>query len=96
MVRYKTKIDMKAQPKSTRGKVTMKEVNNALYKLLGAVGSSVEFTYKGHKKVKGILLRPIEEGILLEMQSDYIANEEWFVGEKKYFENRTVYNYNCT
>jgi hypothetical protein len=87
---------MKKQPKSTRHKATMEEVNNALYKLLGAVGSSVEFTYKGNRKVKGILLRPIEEGILLEMQSDYIANEEWFAGEKKYFENRTVYNYNCT
>ena len=96
MVRYKTKFDMNTQPKSTRRKVTMEEVNNALYTLLGAVGSSVEFTYKGHKKVKGILLRPIEEGVLLELQSDYIGNEEWYAGEKKYFENRTVYNYNCT
>ena len=33
---------MKTQPKSTRRKVTMEEVNNALYTLLGAVGSSVE------------------------------------------------------
>jgi len=34
MVRYKTKFDMKTQPKSTRQKVTMEEVNNALYTLL--------------------------------------------------------------
>lgn len=37
MVRYKTEFDMKRQPKSTRDKVTMEEVNNALYKLLCVV-----------------------------------------------------------
>lgn len=97
MVRYKTKFDMKTQPKSTRQKVTMEEVNNALYKLLGAVGSSVEFTYKGGRKVKGVLLEPIEKGIILELEKDYNgANEYWERGEKKHFDNRVVYNYNCT
>lgn len=88
---------MKTQPKSTRQKVTMEEVNNTLYALLGAVGSSVEFIYKGSKQVKGVLLEPIKNGIILELEKDYNgANEYWECGEKKYFDNRVVYNYNCT
>ena len=88
---------MKKQPKSTRRKVTMEEVNNTLYTLLGAVGSSVEFTYKGNKEVKGVLLEPIENGITLKLEKDYNgANEFWERGEKKHFDNRVVYNYNCT
>lgn len=88
---------MKTQPKSTREKVTMEEVNNALYILLGAVGSSVEFTYKGNRRVKGVLLNPIENGITLELEKDYNgANEYWERGEYKHFDNRVVYNYNCT
>lgn len=97
MVRYKTKFDMKTQPKSTRQKVTIEQVNNALYTLLGAVGSSVEFTYKGNRQVKGVLLEPIKNGITLKLEKDYNgANEYWECGEKKHFDNRVVYNYNCT
>ena len=97
MVRYKTKFDMKIQTKSTRRKVTMEEVNNALHTLLGAVGSSVEFTYKGNRQVKGVLLNPIENGITLKLEKDYNgANEYWERGEKKHFDNRVVYNCNCT
>lgn len=83
--------------KREKQKVTMKEVNNALQTLLGAVGSSVEFTYKGGRKVKGLLLEPIENGITLKLEKDYSgANEYWERGEKKHFDNRVVYNYNCT
>jgi len=86
----------KIQPKSTRQKVTMEEVNNALYRLLGAVGSSVEFVYN-NRKVKGFLIEPIENGITLRLEKEYNgANEYWCVGEIKYFSNRLVYNYNCT
>lgn len=95
-VRYKTEFDMKKQPKSTRETVTIEEVNNALYKLLGAVGSSVEFVYN-NRNVKGILIEPIENGITLKLEEDYKgANEYWEKGEIKYFGNRLVYNYNCT
>ena len=87
---------MKTKPKSTRKKVTMEEVNNALYKLLGAVDSSVEFVYN-NRSVKGILIEPIENGITLNLEKDYKgANEYWEKGEIKYFGNRMVYNYNCT
>ena len=79
-----------------RQKATMEEINNALYTLLGAVGSSVEFTYKGNRKVKGVLLEPIENGITLKLEKDYKGrNEYWEKGEKKHFDNRVVYNYNC-
>lgn len=100
MVRYKTKFDMDIKEYlkyNSYNRPTSEEVNNALYALLGAVGSSVEFTYLGNRQVKGVLLEPIENGITLKLEKDYNgANEYWERGEKKHFDNRVVYNYNCT
>lgn len=76
-------------------KISTEEINKALSALLGPVGYSVEFTYKGGRKVKGVLLEKIDNGIKLKLERDYKGrNEYWERGEIKNFDNRVVYNCN--
>ena len=84
------------QPKSTKQKISIEEVNNKLNKLFGPVGSSIEFVYN-NRHVKGILVEPIGKCITLELEKDYEGgNETWDKNQIKRFSNRIVYNYNCT
>lgn len=46
----------------------------------------IGFRYKGGRYVKGEVLRIDHKGILLKLKTDYIGkNDEWYVGENKYF-----------
>lgn len=49
------------------------------------VNDIVSFRHKS-RKVKGIVIRVDEKGLLINLMTDYIGkNEEWFAMEDKYF-----------
>lgn len=50
------------------------------------INDLLSFTYKGGRRVQGVILRIDPKGLLLRLNTDYIGkNEEWEKGENKYF-----------
>ncbi len=61
--------------------------------VLPAVADVIGFRYKGGRFVKGEILRIDPKGLLLKLKTDYIGkNDEWFVGEDKYFNKSEMKN----
>ena len=52
-----------------------------------SIGDIISFTYKGGRKVTGEVLAIYSKPrlITLKLHTDYISNEEWYVGEEKNF-----------
>jgi hypothetical protein len=66
-----------------------------LNKEFGAVGSIVDFAYKGGRRAKGVLVKPIDHRIVIKLHDEYRgANVYWEPGELKIFDSKVVYNLN--
>jgi hypothetical protein len=60
-----------------------------------SVHDKVSFTYKGNRRVKGLVISVSTKptGFVLLLETDYIGkNEQWYKGEKKYFNLSEVKN----
>ena len=62
------------------------------------IGNEISFTYKGGRKVRGIITRLTDNTIIIKLLCDYIGkNDEWFEGETKAFnrnemKDKTIYS----
>lgn len=59
-----------------------------------AVGDMVSFTYKGGRKVRGVVKQINTNAVVLTLETDYIGkNVEWFAGEDKDFTLKECKNF---
>lgn len=80
------------ESKSTKFEPTAKPKTDANTVLCAvADGDVIGFRYKGNRFVKGKIVGTYPTGFLIELKTDYIGkNDEWFIGEKKFFNRKEM------